>query len=115
MTPAAAPEVQAHSSERPYSHGALLTEQLSFMTLNVRKAGIYSPSLVDIVSLLDLYTPDFVLLTETPLLPNNGARTHILRNMGYKIHYHPINAPSPPDILLEARLPSRLTHAGGGC
>ena len=112
MTPAAASEVQAHSLERPHPQGALPTEQLSLLTLNVRKAGLNSPSLVDIVSLLDLHTPDFVLLTETPFLSNNGALAHILRNKGYTIHYHPMYAPSTPDILPEARLPDRLTHAG---
>ena len=34
--------------------------------------------------------------------------------MGYKIHYHPLNAPSPPDSPPEAQLPDRLTHQGGG-
>jgi hypothetical protein len=115
MTPAEAPEVQAHTPKSLHSQGALPTEQLSFLTLNVQKAGLNSPSLVDLVSLLDLHTPYFVQFTNTPLLPSNGARTHILRNMGYKINYHPINAPSPQEILTDARLPDRLTHAGGGC
>jgi len=64
---------------------------------------------------MDLHTLDFLILAETPLLRNNGALTHVLRNKGYKIYYHPINAPSPPDTLPEARLPDHLTHPGGGC
>ncbi len=100
---------------KPHPQGALPTEQFSFLTLNVRKAGSNIPSPLDTISLLDGHTPNFVLLTETPLLPYNGAFTHVLRNKGYKIHYHPIIAPSPPDILPEARLPEHLTHPGGGC
>ena len=38
-----------------------------------------------------------------------------MRNRGYEIHYQPVNAPTPPDTLPEARLPTRLTHSGGGC
>ena len=85
------------------------------MTLNEQKAGSNSPSPPDIVSLLDLRTPDFLLFTETPPLPNNEALTHKLRNMVYKLYYHPINARTPPDTLPEARLPDHLTHPGGGC
>jgi hypothetical protein len=115
VTLAAAPNVPAKLAESPHSLRALPVEQLSFLTLNVRKAGRNSPSLEDIISLLDLHTPYFVPLTETPLLPCSGTLTHMLRNVGYKIHYHPINAPSPPDTLPEARLPDRLAHPGGGC
>jgi hypothetical protein len=81
----------------------------------VQKAGPNSPSLVDIVSLLDIHTPDFILLTETPFLPNNAALTHILRNKRYTICYHLSNAPSSPDILPEARLLDNLTHPRGEC
>jgi hypothetical protein len=70
---------------------------------------------VNVVSLLDSHTPDFLLLTETPILPNNGALTHILRNKGNKIHFHPTNAPSLPDTLPEARLPANITHSDDGC
>jgi len=35
--------------------------------------------------------------------------------MRYKIYYQPVNAPTLPDTLLEARLPDHLTHSGGGC
>jgi hypothetical protein len=64
---------------------------------------------------MDLHTPDFLLLTETPFLSNYGALAHILRNKGYRFHYHHINAPSPPDTLPETRLPDHLTHQGGSC
>jgi hypothetical protein len=63
---------------------------------------------------MDLNTPDFLLLTETPPLPHSGALKHTLRNRGYNIHSHPVNAPTPPDTLPEARLPTHLTHSGGG-
>ncbi len=81
----------------------------------MQKAGSISHSLVDIVTLLDLHTPYFILLTETSLLSINGALTHVLRNKGYKKRYHSIDVPSPPDTLPEARLPNHLTHPGGGC
>jgi hypothetical protein len=94
---------------------ALTSDRLPFLTFNGQKAGSNIPSLVDIVSLLDLHTPEIMLLTETPLLPSSGALTHILRNRGYKIHYHPINGPSSLVILPMARLPDHLTHSGGVC
>jgi hypothetical protein len=94
--------------------GTTPSERLSFLTLDAQKAGPNNPSLVDIVSLLDSQTPDFLLLTETPLLPNNKALTHILRKRGYKIHDNTTKAPSPPGTLLEARLLAHLTHPGGG-
>ncbi len=76
--------------------------------------GTNSPSLTDMVTLLDRHTPDVLLLTETPTLPLQGALTQVLCNRGYKTHYHPVNAPSPMDTLPEARLPTHTTHGGGG-
>jgi len=70
---------------------------------------------VDIVTILDSYTPDFLLLAETPLLSGNGVLTHILRNRGYKRHFHPTNAPSPPDTLPEARIRANIINSGWGC
>ena len=64
---------------------------------------------------MDLHTPDFLFLTETPLAPNNGALTHILRNRGYKLNYQPVNTLKPQDTLPAARLTDHLTHSGGGC
>jgi hypothetical protein len=107
--------VRTQQAEGNQSLGTLPLEQLPLLTLNVPKAGLHSSSLVDIVSLLESHTPDFLLITETFLLHNNGALTHILRNRGYKIHYHPANAPSLRDVLPEARLPGHLTHPRGGC
>ena len=109
------PEARALPADIPHTQGAVPSERLSFLTLNAQKAGSNNPSLTDIVYISDLHTPDFLLLTETPLLPKNGALTHILRNGGYKIHYNSINAPSPPGPLPEARLPDHLTHPGGSC
>jgi hypothetical protein len=64
--------------------------------------------------MLDDQSPGILFLTETPLHIRSGALTHVLRNRGYRIHYHSANAPSPPDAIPEARIPDHLTHAGGG-
>ena len=85
------------------------------MTLNVQKVGSNSRLLVAIVFVLDLHNSNFLLLTEIPLLPNNGTLTHVLSYMGYKLHYHPVNTPTPKDTLPEARLLNHLTHSEGGC
>ena len=87
---------------------------LTFLTVNAQKAGPNSPSLMDIVTTLDEHSPDFLFLTETPQHNRSGALAHVLRNRGFRIHYHPANSPSPPDTLPEARTPAHLTHAGGG-
>jgi len=85
------------------------------MTLDAQKAGADNPSLVDIVTMLDRNKLDFLLPTETLLHQRSGALTHTLRNRGYKIFYHPANVSSHQDFLSEARLPTQLTHPGGGC
>ena len=64
---------------------------------------------------MDFHILDFLLIAETPSLPNDGPLTHTLRNKGYKTHYQYVNAPTPPDTLPEAGLPTHLTHSGGGC
>ena len=64
--------------------------------------------------MVDAHSPDFLLLTETPMHPHSGALLHALRNRGYKVHHHQVNAPFHPDGLPEARLPAHLTHPGGG-
>ncbi len=87
---------------------------VSIITLNTQKAGHLSPSLVDITMLLDTHNPDVLLLSDTPRTPHQGALTQTLRNRGYRIHYHRLNAPSPPESLPEARLPRTSTHPGGG-
>ncbi len=89
--------------------------ELTFLTLKTRKMGCNSPSLTDVVALLDRHTPDVLLLAETPSLPHQGALTQVLRKKGYKTHYHPVHTPSPKDTLPEARLPNHTTHGGGGC
>ena len=66
------------------------------------------------VTLLDLRTPDILLLTETPMHPHQGALARVLNHRGYKTHYHAVNAPSPPGTFPEARLPTHTTHNGGG-
>jgi len=59
--------------------------ELKFLTINVQKTGANNPSLVDIITMLDLHSPDFLLLTETPLPPQSGALRQALRNRGYRI------------------------------
>ncbi len=87
---------------------------LTLLTINVQKVGANSPSLADVVAMLDGHSPDILFLTETPLHIRGGALTHVFRNRGYRMHYHPANVPSPPNALPEARIPDHLTHAGGG-
>jgi hypothetical protein len=65
---------------------------LKFLTINAQKAGTNSPSMADLVTMLDQHPPDFLFLTETPLHPHSGALLHALRNRGYRIHHHPSNA-----------------------
>ena len=43
------------------------TTNLTFITINAQKAGAQSPSLSDIVTMLDDHSPDILLLTETPI------------------------------------------------
>ena len=89
--------------------------EITILTLNTQKMGPNSPSLTNIVTLLDRHTPDVLLLTETPPLSHQGALTQILRNRGYKTQYHLANAPPPTGTIPEARLPTHTTHGGGGC
>jgi hypothetical protein len=118
--PARSPASLITSAERPWPtdtpplRGDTPSKRLFFLTLNVQKAGHSNPSQVDAVSILDTHTPDFHILTDTLLLPHNGALTHILRNKGHKIHFHPTNASSPPDMLLKARLPAHIIRSGNG-
>jgi len=65
--------------------------------------------------MIDIHTPDVLLLTEIPQHPHHGALTQILRDKGYKNHYHQSNTPSPKGTLLEACLPVQCRHSGGGC
>jgi hypothetical protein len=67
---------------------------ISILTLNIQKAGHNSPSLTDLVTILDLHKPDILLLTETPMHPHQGALTQALCNRGYKTHYNLVNSPS---------------------
>jgi len=84
--------------------------ELKFLTISVQKAGANNPSLVDIITMLDQHTPDFLLLTEFPLPPHSGALRHALRNRGYQIRHTPVNAPFQPEGLPEARLPEHIVH-----
>ena len=47
--------------------------------------------------------------------PHSEGLLHALRNRGYRVHYHPSNAPFQPDGLPDARLPDHITHLGEGC
>jgi len=88
--------------------------EIPILTLNIQKMETNSPSLTDMVTLLDRHTPDILLLTGTPFLPHQGALTQVLRNIGYKTQYHPVNTTSPTGTLPEARLPTHTTHGGKG-
>ena len=83
--------------------------------VNTQKAIYNSNSFIDLATLLDLYTPDILLLMETPMHPHQGALTQVLRNMVYKTHYNLVNSPSPQGTLPEARLPIQIIHNGVGC
>jgi hypothetical protein len=89
--------------------------ELRFLTINVQKAGANNPSLVDIITMMDQHSPDFLFLTKTPLAPHSGALRQALRNRGYRIHHTPVNALFQPESLPEARLPEHIVHPGGGC
>ncbi len=91
------------------------TTEIDILTINAKKAGYSSPSLTDMATTIDLHTPDILLLTKIPMHPHQGTLTHILRNRGYKTHYHLVNFSSPAGMLPEARLPPHTTHNGGGC
>jgi hypothetical protein len=91
-------------------HGTKIT----ILTLNLQKVGNTSFSQTHMVTLLDLHTPDALLLTETPLHPHKGELTQILRNKRHKTHYHSMNTPSPKGTLPDARLPIQTTHNAGG-
>ena len=98
----------------PYPQGSAPLVSIFFQILNTQKTGPNSPSLVGIFSLIDSHTPGFLSLTESPLQSNNWTRAHILHHMGYTVHYHPTYAPSPSDTLPDARIPTKITHLGGG-
>jgi hypothetical protein len=85
------------------------------MPLISQKVGASSPSLADSVTILDNYTPNFLLLTEIAFHLHSGALPYTLRNRGYKMHYHPANEPPHLDTLPEARLLLKLIHLGGRC
>jgi hypothetical protein len=75
----------------------LTGDGLKFLTINAQKAGGNNPSLVDIVTMLDQHSPDFLFLAETPMHPHSGALIHALRNIDYIIHHHMSNASFQPD------------------
>ena len=87
---------------------------LTLLTINAQKAGTNSPSLSDIVTMIDEQLPDVLFITETPCHTRSGALQAVLRNRGFALHYNPANAPSSPDTLPEARIPAHITHPGGG-
>ena len=51
---------------------------LTLLTINAQKAGANSPSLLDVVTMLDDHSPDILFLAETPLNTHIGALTHVL-------------------------------------
>ena len=112
-------EIAAHSADLsdqgfPSPAATHTTINLTLLTLYSQKAGANIPSMADIIHMIDDHSPDILFLTETPLPTRNRALKHVLTNRGYCIHFHPANAPSLSDGLPEARIPTSLTHAGGG-
>jgi len=99
---------------QPLTPGPPAATILTLLTINAQKARANSPSLADIVTMLDDHSPDILFLTETPHHTRSGALKQVLRNRDYCTHYHPANAPSPPDLIPEARIPAYLTHTRGG-
>jgi len=109
-TPTASPRT-ARAPTRDHSAASTTTAvELKFLAINVQKAGASSPSMVDIITMLDHHAPDFLLLTETSLPPHSGALRQALRNRGYRIHHHHANAPFQPDGLPETRLSDHVVH-----
>jgi hypothetical protein len=108
------PTPQGPDNHLPHPTVASPTTDIFILTLNTQKAGYNSPSLTDLVVILDLHKPDILLLTETPMHSHHGALAQVLCNRDYKTHYNPLNSPSPPNTLPEARLPTHTTHNGGG-
>jgi len=64
---------------------------------------------------IENHEPGLLLLAETPMVPHIGALTRAFNNIGYKIHFNPVNAPSPLGTLPEARLSTHTTHNGRAC
>ena len=84
-----------HTPGQPREEETTPHTELIFLTHNTPKMGNITSSLTGMGTMIDLHTPDFLLLTETPMLPHHGALTQVIHNRGYKIHYHQGNAPSP--------------------
>ena len=74
---------------------SFLITELTFLTLNTQKTDTTSPLLTDVVTMIGLHTPNFLILTDTPMLPQHRALKQALSNRGYKIHFHQVNAPPP--------------------
>jgi hypothetical protein len=96
--PPQTPDTDTPSSDAPSADSFAYT-LLTFLTRNAQKTGANSPSLADVIRLLDKNDPDVLFLIETPPHSRSGPLTHVLRNRGCHIHNHPANAQSPLDIL----------------
>jgi hypothetical protein len=81
----APPTARALTPDQPTTSTGTAVE-LKFLTIDVQKAGTNSPSLTDIMTMVDQHSPDFLLLKEIPLAPHSGALREALRNRGYRIH-----------------------------
>ncbi len=69
---------------------------ISILTLNTQKVGYNSPSLTDLVAILDLHKPDILMLTETPMHPHHGALTHVCTlQQGLRNSLQPGELPAP--------------------
>ncbi len=69
------PSVPSLSQGVPYNSNLALLPSiasptdfvLTFLTLNAQKAGANSPSIADVITMLDNHSPDILFITETPL------------------------------------------------
>ena len=78
----------------------------TLLALNICKGGRSSPSLGDLISLIELHRPDVVCLSETPFVEHSRALTTLLRKLGYLTVYRP--RPTPKDAI-KSRYPSNRT------
>ena len=81
---------------------------LTILSLNICKAGRSSPSLGDLMSLIDAHRPDIICLSETPYAALCKPLTNLLRKAGYQVVFRPTPAPQAP---IHSRYPSNRTSA----
>jgi hypothetical protein len=71
-TPTPSPRTARAPTPDHYTASTTTTVELKILTINGQKAEANSPSMVDIITMLDYHAPDFLLLTKTWLPPHSG-------------------------------------------